>query len=84
MNLREAWAKRPYEAHFVSKLTDCDGGNSETDLSLDFAMDCGYISREQHEELVAKCAEVGRMLDGMIRKPASFAAVDLQPLTADV
>jgi hypothetical protein len=25
LNLREAWAKRRYEAHFVSKLTDCDG-----------------------------------------------------------
>lgn len=31
MNLREAWAKRPYEAHFVSKLTDCDGETNETD-----------------------------------------------------
>src|SRR3977135_45906 len=37
LNLREAWAKRRYEAHFVSKLTDCDGENSETDSSLDFA-----------------------------------------------
>ena len=27
LNLREAWAKRRYEAHFVSKLTDCDGEN---------------------------------------------------------
>jgi four helix bundle protein len=41
MNLREAWAKRRYRAHFVSKLTDCDGENSETDTSLDFALDCG-------------------------------------------
>ena len=28
-NLREAWAKRRYAAHFISKLTDCDGENSE-------------------------------------------------------
>jgi hypothetical protein len=35
-NLREAWAKRRYPHHFVSKLTDCDGENSETDTSLDF------------------------------------------------
>jgi four helix bundle protein len=41
MNLREAWAKRRYEAHFISKLSDCDGENSETDTSLDFARDCG-------------------------------------------
>jgi len=47
LNLREAWAKRRYEAHFVSKLTDCDGENSETDSSLDFAKDCGYVTGEQ-------------------------------------
>jgi len=69
LNLREAWAKRRYKAHFLSKLSDCDGENSETDSSMDFAQDCGYISAEQHEQLVAQCAEVGRMLGGMIRKP---------------
>jgi four helix bundle protein len=51
LNLREAWAKRRYEAHFVSKLTDCDGENSETDSSLDFARDCRYITVEEHRVL---------------------------------
>ena len=51
-NLREAWAKRRYEAHFISKLTDCDGENNETDTSLDFANDSGYITNEQHASLV--------------------------------
>ncbi|MFW5982881.1 MAG: four helix bundle protein, partial [bacterium] len=37
LNLREAWAKRRYEAYFLSKLTDCDGENSETNTALDFA-----------------------------------------------
>ena len=60
MNLREAWAKRRYEAHFVSKLTDCDGENSETDTSLDFALDCAYISNQEHKELTALCAEIGK------------------------
>src|SRR3954466_5695303 len=60
MCLREAWAKRRYPAHFVSKLTDCDGENSETDTSLDFALDCEYISAEEHRELTAQCAEVGK------------------------
>ena len=72
LNLREAWAKRRYEAHFVSKLTDCDGENSETDSSLDFARDCGYISVQQHRALTAICAEIGRMLGGMMRKSDSF------------
>src|SRR5216684_3335243 len=52
LNLREAWAKRRYEAHFISKLTDCDGENSETDSSLDFAEDCRYITSAQHAELI--------------------------------
>jgi four helix bundle protein len=72
LNLREAWAKRRYESHFVSKLTDCDGENSETDSSLDFALDCGYITREQHTELVGLCEEVGKMLGAMINNPRSF------------
>src|SRR6059058_6557410 len=62
LNLREAWAKRRYEAHFISKLTDSDGENSETDSSLDFARDCQYISADEHRALTTKCAEIGRML----------------------
>ena len=54
-NLREAWAKRRYPAHFTSKLTDCDGENSETDSWLDFALDCGYLSGQVHDELSAEC-----------------------------
>ena len=72
MNLREAWAKRRYEAHFVSKLTDCDGECNETDTSLDFARDCGYISDEQHTSLTEVNREVGRMLGSMISNPVPF------------
>ena len=76
MNLREAWAKRRYPPHFVSKLTDCDGENSETDTSLDFAKDCGFISPDVHRELTAICEEVGRMVGAMIRNPDSFLIRD--------
>lgn len=72
LNLREAWAKRRYHAHFISKLTDCDGENSETDSSLDFAKDCRYITPSQHAELTLRCAEIGRMLGRMISKPKAF------------
>src|ERR1700741_421396 len=58
LNLREAWAKRRYESHFVSKLTDCDGEANETDSSLDFAKDCDYISKAAHQELVARCHQI--------------------------
>ena len=77
LNLREAWAKRRYEAHFVSKPTDCDGENSETDSSLDFAKDCSYIGSGDHAALTALCREIGRMLGSMIKNPAPFLISDL-------
>jgi len=76
LNLREAWAKRRYEAHFVSKLTDCDGENSETDSSLDFAKDCEYIQAEQYEQLTAVCRQIGKMLGSMINNPGPFLISD--------
>ena len=50
---------------------------SETDSALDFAIDCGYIDNEKHRELEALCKEVGKMLGGMIKNPASFLISDL-------
>ena len=71
-NLREAWAKRRYHAHFISKLTDCDGENSETDTWLDYAKDCDYISSEQHMLLISAVEEIGKMLGSMLKNPESF------------
>jgi four helix bundle protein len=71
-NLGEAWAKRRYPAHFLSKLTDCDGENSETDTWLDFAMSCGYLTTERHKELTGECSFIGSMLGKMINNPDPF------------
>jgi four helix bundle protein len=72
LNLREAWAKRRYENHFISKLTDCDGEANETDTSLDFARDCGFITAEEHRDLIAQNDEVRRILGAMINNPCPF------------
>ena len=72
LNLREAWAKRRYEAHFISKLTDCDGENSETDSALDFALKCKYIDSATQSRLCALSEEIGKMLGAMIRNPEPF------------
>jgi four helix bundle protein len=72
MNLCEALAKRRYASHFVSKLTDCDGENGETDTSLDFARDCQYITPEEHLHLSNFSNEVGKMLGSMILNPDPF------------
>jgi len=76
-NMREAWAKRRYEAHFISKLTDSDGENSETDTWLDFAKDCKSISDEDHHRLTNECKEVGAMLGSMLNNPVPFLIKDL-------
>ena len=71
-NLAEAWQKRRYLAHFVSKLTDADGEQSETQHWLDTASACGYVSEKEQMALLAKCARIGQMLGSMMAKPEKF------------
>jgi four helix bundle protein len=77
LNLREAWAKRRYEAAFVAKLTDSDGENAETDSSIDFAYDCGYIDKDERLKLAKLTTEIGKMLGAMIQRPEKFLTSDL-------
>jgi len=70
--IAEAWAKRRYEKHFVSKLTDSDGEQQETQHWIETAFDCEYISQEEEKLLLEKCAEIGRLLGGMIAKAEQF------------
>ena len=71
-NIRESWSKRRYDAHFISKLTDADGENAETDTWLDFAKGCGYLTLEDHKRLTGDCQEVGAMIGSMLNTPDSF------------
>ena len=68
----EAWPKRKYEKHFVSKLTDADGEQLETQHWIETALDCEYISQEEADTLLEKCFEIGRLLGGMIAKSEQF------------
>jgi len=71
-NIAEGFRKRQYPNMFVSKLADADAQATETQVWLDFARDCGYISVELHEELAAGYEEIGRMLSSMISTPEKF------------
>ena len=71
-NIAEGFRKRRYPNMLVSKLTDCDGEATETQVWLDFALDCGYISKKDRDRLTASYEEVGRMLSGMIANPQKF------------
>lgn len=73
--IAEAWRKRKYPKHFISKLTDVDEECSETEVWTDFSYDCGYIDIETHKHWTEACEEIGRMLNGMIQKPDKFCQV---------
>ncbi|MFZ5821007.1 MAG: four helix bundle protein [Chloroflexota bacterium] len=70
--IAEAWAKRRYEARFISKLTDADGEQMETQHWLETALDCKYLSKEEADAFLEKYAELGRLLGGMMAKAELF------------
>jgi len=70
--IAEAWAKRRYERHFISKLTDADAEQHETRHWVDTAKTCGYLDEEQATDRLGKLREIGRMLNAMIDKAALF------------
>jgi four helix bundle protein len=70
--IAEAWAKRRYERSFVSKLTDADGEQYETQHWLETAADCGYINEAELRDLLGRCQRIGKLLGGMIDKADLF------------
>lgn len=71
-NLAEAWAKRRYPAHFLSKLTDADGEPQESIHWLDTAFSCGHIDLEQHTKFIGQTRIIGRQLGSIMAKHESF------------
>lgn len=71
-NLVESYRRRKYKAHFVSKLTDSLTENTETQLWLDFSIDCKYFEAEEYKDFAARNEEVGRILWYMIENPDKF------------
>ncbi len=70
--IAEAWAKRRYEAAFVSKVNDALGEATETQSWLDHAFDCGYITSAQFKGLDTKWQQVGAMLNKMTERAHDF------------
>ncbi|GAC1303139.1 MAG: hypothetical protein NVSMB24_08690 [Mucilaginibacter sp.] len=70
----EAYRKRKYPNHFISKLTDVDMENSETRGWLEFAKECNYISIEVYKKLQGLSDEIGRLVQYMIDNPGKFGS----------
>jgi four helix bundle protein len=71
-NLAEAWRKRRYKAAFVAKLSDAESEAAETQVWVDFAIECGYLQRDRGIAFSRTYDEILRMLVSMIRKPESW------------
>ena len=71
-NLAEAYRKRLYPAHFISKLSDADMENTETQIWLEFSVKFGFLKESTYKEMIAKSFSIGRMLDKMMHSPDKF------------
>jgi len=71
----EGYRKKRYPRHFVSKMTDCDGENAETQVWLDHAVACEYVTKKDVQPILSLSEEVGRMLGDMIDHPGKYGAV---------
>ena len=71
-SIAEAYRKRQYEKHFVAKISDADMENSETQVWLDFSLECKYINDIKHGKLMSQSLEVGKLLNHMIMNPDHY------------
>ncbi len=71
-NLAEAWRKRRYQAAFISKLSDTEGEAAESQVWIEFAVHCGYMTRDDGNTLYRTYEEVLATLVGMINHPETW------------
>jgi four helix bundle protein len=76
-NLSEAYSKRRYQKYFISKLTDCDAENAETQTWLEFALACDYINNQTFEVLRNESVEISKLINFMILNPEKFGSKPL-------
>ncbi|MDX6191114.1 four helix bundle protein [Flavobacterium sp. Fl-318] len=74
-NISESYRKRRYVNHFISKLTDSDAENSETNVWLEFSFQCNYINKDVFDDLNVKSIEIGKLINYMIHNPGKFGCI---------
>jgi len=70
--IAEAWARRRYKAAFVNKIDEALGEAYETQSWLDDALDAGYLSKENFDDLDNRYDMIGGMLSRMIDRADDF------------
>ncbi|MEW7291343.1 four helix bundle protein [Aquimarina sp. 2304DJ70-9] len=75
-NISESYRKRRYPKNFISKLSDSDAENAETQTWLEFSLACGYIDKSIFDQLISQSKEVGSLINYMINNPSKFGVVE--------
>ncbi len=71
-NMAEAWRKRRYKAAFVSRLSDTEAEAAETQVWIEFAVKCKYLTREQAMPLYQTYDQIIATVVGMINHPEDW------------
>jgi four helix bundle protein len=71
-NLAEAFRKRRYKKAFISKLSDSEGEAAETQVWLDYSLECEYIGKDQYQTLFGEYEKVIGMIVIMINHPVKW------------
>lgn len=71
-NISEAWRKRRYQAAFIAKLSDAEAEAAETEVWLDFAVECEYLDRRTAASLVECYEKILSQLVTMIQQPGKW------------
>ena len=77
VTITESYRKRVYPKNFLSKLTDAEAENSETQVWLDFSLACNYLLQSKYEELTTLNTEIGKLIYYMMNNPDKFGSSKL-------
>ena len=72
-NIAEAFRKRRYEKAFVAKLSDSESESAETQVWIDYSLECGYISESEHQKITAEYERIIGKLVNMIFHPEKWS-----------
>jgi four helix bundle protein len=71
-NIGESWRRRRYKAAFIAKLNDSETEATETQVWLELALLCGYISEDFYNEMFAEYESIIAQLVIMINQPEKW------------
>jgi four helix bundle protein len=71
-NLAEAFRKRRYPKSFAAKLSDSEGEAAETQVWLEFSLECGYMEKATYERLFEVYEQVIGKLVNMALNPEKW------------